>query len=76
MVKHSPITTIAELDGRPVHSVEVDIILAHELVQVHVFGVKPPLFPVLGIVGSDTWVTNWRIELSQSSHETQQILTL
>lgn len=41
---------------------EGNVILAHELVQLDVLRVLPPLLPVIGIVGSNRGVTNRGIE--------------
>ena len=63
VVKLRPVSSIPNLDRRPVDSVEVDIILAHELIKVHVVGVEPPLFPLRCQVGGDAWVSNGSIKL-------------
>ena len=63
VVEHGPITTVADLDRGEVDGVEVDVVLAHELVQSNVVVIEPPLFPILGIVGSDTNVTYTRLKL-------------
>ena len=38
------------------------VVLAHELVQLDILGVLPPLLPILGVSGSDGGVTNGGIE--------------
>ena len=42
--------------------VEGDIVLAHELHQTDLFGVAPPLFPLLGVVGGDTDIADRSIK--------------
>ena len=46
MVEHGPRATITELNGGEVDNVEVDIVLAHELVQADVLVIEPPLLPL------------------------------
>jgi len=45
MMQLRPVATVRNLDRRPVDSVEVDVILAHELIKIDVVRVEPPLFP-------------------------------
>lgn len=63
-MQHCPIASVAKLYRREEYGVEVHIVLPHELIQLHVLGVEPPLFPFAGIIGGDTRITDWRIELS------------
>jgi hypothetical protein len=63
MMQFRPITSIPKLNGRPINSVEIDIVFTHELEKANVLGVKPPLFPFGGIVGCNAWITYWGIEL-------------
>ena len=58
-----PIPSITNLHGRPIDSMKVNIIFAHELIQLDILRVKPPLFPFRGIVGRDTRIANRGIEL-------------
>lgn len=37
---------------------EIYVVFPHELVEIHVFGVKPPLLPVGGVVGCDTGISD------------------
>ena len=57
VVEHGPITTVADLDRWEVDSVEVDVVLAHELVEADILMVEPPLLPIRRVVGSDTGVS-------------------
>lgn len=43
---------------------EVDVILAHELVQADILLVEPPLLPLGGVVGGDAHISNRRIKLN------------
>lgn len=74
MVELCPIATVTDLDRGPVHSVEIHIVLAHELVQSDVFWVEPPLFPLSRhIVRGDARVTNGGIELRhRSAYQTRR----
>jgi hypothetical protein len=46
MVKHGPWAAIAELYGWEEDSVEVDVVLAHELEETDILVVKPPATPL------------------------------
>lgn len=63
MVQLRPVTAISNLDGRPIDGVEVHVILSHELVQVDIFWIEPPLLPLWKIVGCNTGVSDGCIEL-------------
>ncbi len=63
VVNHGPITAIAQFDRRKVYCVEIDVILTHELVKLHVARVKPPLFPIRGIICRYAGVSNWCVKL-------------
>ena len=63
MMQLRPVSAIANLHRRPVNCVKVDIVLAHELIEIDILGVEPPLLPFRRIVRSDTGVTNRSIEL-------------
>lgn len=41
---------------------ERHIVLAHELIQLHILWISPPLLPVLGVVGCDGHIANASIE--------------
>ena len=56
-VQHGPWAAVAEFDGGKENSVEVDVVLAHELVEANILVVKPPLLPIRRVVGSDTGVS-------------------
>ena len=45
-MEHGPWATITELNGGEVDDVEVDVVLAHELVQADVLVVEPPFLPL------------------------------
>lgn len=63
MVECCPGTTIADLCRRKVDRVEVNIVLAHELVEMDILLVEPPLFPLRRIIGSDTRIPDASVEL-------------
>ena len=63
MVQHGPRAAVAYLHRGEVDRVEVDVVLAHELVQADVLLVEPPLLPLWCVVRSDTGVTDTRVEL-------------
>ena len=42
---------------------EINVVLAHELVKADVIGVQPPLFPFGCIAGCDTQVSQASVEL-------------
>ena len=45
-MKHGPRTAVTQLDRGAVDYVEVDVVLAHELVQADVLVIEPPLLPL------------------------------
>lgn len=59
---HGPVLLGGNLGTRKDHRMERHIVFAHKLVQLHIFWVLPPLFPFVGIVGSDARVTNRSIK--------------
>ena len=71
VVEHGPITTVADLDRGEVDGVEVDVVLAHELIQANVLLVEPPLLPLWSVVGCDTWVPYACIELGRNKSASQ-----
>lgn len=48
-----PVLTTADKRGREHDGVESDVVLAHKLEEVNLFGVLPPLLPVLGVAVGD-----------------------
>ena len=66
MVQHSPRTAVSELNRGEVDDVEVDVVLAHELVELDVLGVEPPLFPFRSICRRDTRVSDRSVVLRSS----------
>lgn len=62
-MEHGPWSAIAQKDRGEENSMEVDIILAHELEQSDVLGIEPPLLPFGCVVCGDTRVSNGRVEL-------------
>merc|ERR1740139_800255 len=44
------------------NGVESQVVFAHELDKFDVFGVHPPLFPLVSVVGSDRDIANWRVK--------------
>lgn len=63
MIQSRPVAPISKLYGRPVDCVEVDVVLSHELVQVDVLWVEPPLLPFRSVIGGNTRVADWSIVL-------------
>ena len=62
-MQHSPRAAVTKLNRGEEDRVEVDVVLAHELEELDVFWVEPPFFPLWGVVGGNTWVTNRCVEL-------------
>lgn len=58
-----PLTAVAKFHRREIYSMEIDIVLAHELVEFDVLRSKPPLFPLWCKIGRYTWVSDRGIEL-------------
>ena len=46
MMECSPIPSVADLHRWEVDCVEVHVVLAHELIEMDVLWIKPPLFPL------------------------------
>ena len=44
-MEHGPRAAVTQLDRGEVYYVEVDVVLAHELIQVDVLVVEPPPLP-------------------------------
>lgn len=63
MVQHGPVSSVTKFYGREIDSVEIYIILAHELIETDVLGVKPPLLPLGGIVCGNAWISKRSVEL-------------
>lgn len=61
-----PFPSIADLNRGEVDGMEVDIVLAHELIEIDIFRVEPPLFPLRCIIGSDADIANAGFELSNN----------
>ena len=54
--------TCTQQSGREDDSVKRDVVLAHELNQLHIIGVLPPRLPVANIIGSDTDVADGSVK--------------
>ena len=67
VVKLGPWSTVTKLDRREVDDMEVDVVLAHELIQVNVLLVEPPLLPLLSVVRGDTDVADTCFKLFPST---------
>ena len=63
MVEHGPRAAVTQLDRGEVYYVEVDVVLAHELIQVDVLVVEPPPLPFGGVISRDTRITNACVKL-------------
>ena len=63
MVECSPVPSVTDLHRREVDCVEIHIVLAHELIEMNVLRIKPPLFPLGGEICGDAQVANRGIEL-------------
>lgn len=46
MVECSPVPSVTYLDRWEVDCVEIHIVLAHELIEMDIPGIKPPLLPL------------------------------
>lgn len=63
MMQFRPLPPIGNLHRREVYSVEIDVVLAHELVKINIFRIEPPLLPFGQVVGGYTWVSDGGIKL-------------
>lgn len=69
MVQHGPWSSVTELDAWEEHGVEVDVVLAHELIKTYVLLVEPPFLPVRCQVCGYTRISNGGIKLKKKSRE-------
>ena len=46
MVESSPVPSVTDLHRWEVDCVEIHVVLAHELIEIDVLGIKPPLLPL------------------------------
>jgi len=53
---------------------EINVVLAHELVKADVVRVHPPLFPFGCIAGGDAWVSNAGVKLGWGSSLTLVVM--
>jgi hypothetical protein len=56
MVECSPVPSITDLHRWEVDCVEIHIVLAHELIEMNVLRVKPPLLPLGREIGGNAEV--------------------
>jgi hypothetical protein len=66
-MQRSPWPPVSEKDTWPEHSVEIDVVFAHELEQANILMIKPPLFPLWGITCCYARVSKRRIKLTVAS---------
>jgi hypothetical protein len=63
MMKHGPVPPVTQLHGREEDGVEVNVVLAHELEELNVLRVEPPLLPsIRKEVGGDTGIAERSVE--------------
>jgi hypothetical protein len=67
MVRQGPVAAVTKFNGWEIYRMEINIIFAHELVEIDVFRFKPPLFPFWCEICCYAWVSDRRIELRASS---------
>lgn len=58
MVHHSPVVLGTKLAAREDDRVERNIVFTHELIELDIIGVLPPLFPLLGVACCNAGVSN------------------
>lgn len=58
-----PRSSIADEDTGPKYRMEVDVVFAHELVQLHILRIEPPFTPLRSICRRNTWISEWRVVL-------------
>ena len=63
VMQFCPISAVADEDTWPEHSMEINIIFPHELVELNVFLIEPPFLPLCSVACSHTGVTKGSIEL-------------
>jgi hypothetical protein len=63
MVKCSPVPSITYLHRWEVDCVEIHIVLAHELIEMNILGIKPPLLPLGREICGNADVAYWGIVL-------------
>jgi len=61
-LEHGPGLASGQEGGGEDHSVESQVVLSHELVQLHVLSVLPPLLPLVAVVGGDGDIADGSIE--------------
>lgn len=62
VVYHGPVFSSGNLDTREDDRVERHVVFTHELIQLYILGVLPPLGPIVSVVGSDARVTDRCVE--------------
>ncbi len=62
VMQKGPVFACTYKRSRKDHSVEGNVILSHELIQLHFGRILPPLLPLIGVVGSDGKISNRRIK--------------
>ena len=63
MVQRRPWAAVAKLNGGEVDGMEIHVVLAHELVQINILRIEPPLLPLGSIVRRYARITNRRVKL-------------
>jgi hypothetical protein len=63
VVEHSPVPSIADLHRWEVDCVKIHIVLAHELIELNVLGIEPPLLPLGGEICGNAEIAYRGIEL-------------
>jgi hypothetical protein len=66
-MQHGPRPSIGKQDGREEHGVEIDVILSHELVELNVLRIEPPLFPIFRVASRNRRIADRSIKLLELS---------
>ena len=64
MIQGCPFSAVTNLDRREENGMEIDIVLAHELIQADILVVEPPLLPLRCVVRGDTGIADAGFKLA------------
>ena len=68
MMERSPVPSITDLHRWEVDRVKIHIVLSHELIEVNVLRIEPPLFPLGREICGNADVAYWGIKLKGISN--------